>query len=161
LRLDPRIVQCPAVGRRLPSVGHAVVADHARDAEPIVGENAGPALRLRKAMPLELAPAFDRLLIAPDRKRQHLALVCETFEPLDRDEPVKLLELRPELFGQIEILPLPPGRGNDIKYHRNHSIPRSSLKPTIKFLARPAETLSYSIAAYPRSSAVPLLFFLA
>src|SRR3970040_1031369 len=101
----------PAVHGRLFPLGHAVVADHARDAEPIVGENAGPALRLRKAMPLELAPAFDRLLIAPDRKRQRLALVCETFEPLDRDEPVKLLELRPELFGQIEILHLPPRGG--------------------------------------------------
>src|SRR6266481_4694686 len=55
-------------------------------------------------MLLLLAPACDRVLIAPERQRQDLAMLAQAREPLDRDEPFDLLELRPQAGGDVEIL---------------------------------------------------------
>src|SRR5262245_60919259 len=77
------IVPRAAVGGRLPALEHAVVADDARHPQPVVGEDAAPPLRLRDAMPFQLPPALHRVLVAPDRERQHLAFLGEAFEPLD------------------------------------------------------------------------------
>src|SRR5690349_17714335 len=61
------IVRRAAVGRRLLApLGHAVVAHDAGNAQAVIGKDAGPALCLRTAVPLELAPALDGLLVAPE-----------------------------------------------------------------------------------------------
>jgi hypothetical protein len=42
-----------------------------------------------------VAPAGDRVLVAKERQREHLARIGQALEPLDRDEPVDLLEVCP------------------------------------------------------------------
>src|SRR6266481_3415596 len=51
-------------------------------------------------MLLLLAPACDRVLIAPKRQRQDLAILAQAREPLNRDEPFDLLELRPQAMSR-------------------------------------------------------------
>src|SRR5215510_6445786 len=75
--LGLRRVRLAAVLRRFPALLHSIVAQHARHAQAVVGENASAAFRLRRAVALEIAPALDRLLVAPERERQELGLVGE------------------------------------------------------------------------------------
>src|ERR1700730_1941825 len=71
-------------------------------------------------MLLLLAPASDRLLIAPKRQRQDLAILAHAHEPLDRDEPFDLLELRPQADGDVEILLHAIRLGFDFEDNRIH-----------------------------------------
>src|ERR1700730_4971242 len=71
-------------------------------------------------MLLLLAPASDRLLIAPKRQRQDLAILAQAHEPLDRDEPFDLLELRPQAGGDVEILLHAIRLGFDFEDNRVH-----------------------------------------
>jgi hypothetical protein len=59
-----RVVKRAAVLGRLRAFVHAVVADHAGDAQPIILENGGAALGLSPAMLRRIAPFFDRGLVA-------------------------------------------------------------------------------------------------
>ena len=88
-----------AVGWRLLALEHAVVAYHCGNAQPVIGENAGTAARLREAVRFQAAPALDRILIPPERERQDLAVIREAGETLDRYEAVDFLELGPQIRG--------------------------------------------------------------
>src|SRR5450759_4973232 len=93
-------VRCAAVGRRLGALAHAVVAQDAGDAQAVIGKHPVAAARLRQTVPLELAPALHRLLVAPVGKRQHLAFMGEAGKALDRNETILLLQLRPQRCGR-------------------------------------------------------------
>src|SRR6266446_1611005 len=71
-------------------------------------------------MLLLLAPACDRVLVAPERQRQDLAILAQAREPLNRDEPFDLLELRPQAGGDVEILLHAIRLGFDFKDNRVH-----------------------------------------
>src|SRR5262245_17796980 len=104
----PSAMRLPAVGRCvLAPVVEAVVAHDGRHAQAVVAEYAAAAGRLRGAMLGVVAPARHRVLVAPERQRQHLAGIGDALEALHRDEALDLLELRPQPSGMIEIA-LPP-----------------------------------------------------
>src|SRR5882724_6571608 len=74
-----------------------------------------------------LAPARDRVLIAPKRQRQDLAILAQAPEPFDRNEPLDLLELRPQAGGDVEILLHAIWLGFDFEDNRIHrSVERPS-----------------------------------
>src|SRR5689334_8278955 len=106
--------------RRLLALAHAVVADDAGDAQPVLSEYASAAARLRRAVALQGPPAPDRVLVAPERERKKLALVGEAGEALHRDESFDLFELRPELRRELQVFLLLPRRGDDFEDHRDH-----------------------------------------
>jgi hypothetical protein len=56
-------MQRQAVGRYVVALLHAIVPDHAGDAQAVISEIFLPAFRLRLAMGLEVAPFLDRRLI--------------------------------------------------------------------------------------------------
>src|SRR3546814_11781717 len=56
-------------------------------------------------------PSLDRLLVAPEGQRQNLTLDRQAGEPLDGDEAVDLLELRPERGGDVEVILVMVGLG--------------------------------------------------
>ena len=72
----------------------AVVAQHLRHAQPVVGKVLLAPGALRAAVRLELAPAPHRLLVAPERQRQDLARLRQALEALDGDEAVDRFQLR-------------------------------------------------------------------
>src|SRR5574340_1296333 len=84
--------RCRVLNRPLRALGHAVVAHHAGHTDAIVGKNVFASALLRFAVSRMLAPLPDRGFIAPERKRQYLALVIEAGETLDRNETVDFLE---------------------------------------------------------------------
>ena len=94
-----------AVVRDLGAIGHAVVSDDARDAQAVVGENAGASSSLGRAVRMQVAPRRDRGLIAPERQRQELAGLAQAFETFDRDEAVDRLQLRAQGGSDIQIFP--------------------------------------------------------
>jgi hypothetical protein len=55
-----------AVRWRLISALKAIVANHMRDAKPIVAEKPSPSRSLRAPVRLKIAPGRDRRLIAPE-----------------------------------------------------------------------------------------------
>jgi hypothetical protein len=64
-----RLVNRAAVFRRLRALVHAVVADHAGDAQPVIAEDFRAALGLVAAMQGNVAPGFDRGFVAEERQR--------------------------------------------------------------------------------------------
>lgn len=58
-----------AVTGRLGALGEAVIAQHLRHAQAIGCEDAIPSRRLRPAVRVEIAPFFDRVLIAEEGER--------------------------------------------------------------------------------------------
>src|SRR5258705_12461553 len=67
-----RVVNGAAVLRCLRTIVHAVVADYAGNAEPIVLEDFRPAFGLVFAMQRHIAPCRKRLFIAEKRQRRIL-----------------------------------------------------------------------------------------
>jgi hypothetical protein len=61
---------------------HPIVANHVRDAQAIVAEDARPALGLRGAVRFEIAPLRDRFFIAPERERENAVLAAQALEAL-------------------------------------------------------------------------------
>ena len=96
-------VEGDAVGWCLGAVVHAVVADHAGDAQAVVSKVGFSSAGLCPTMSFELSPADDCLLVAPKRQRQDLAGLGQTFEAFDRNEPIDLLQQRFELGCEVEI----------------------------------------------------------
>ena len=88
---------------RLGTLGHAVVAHDAGDAQAIVAEHALAAALLRRTVVLDVAPRRDRRFVAPERERQELGVVGQALEPLDAEEPVDVLQLGLQLGGDVEI----------------------------------------------------------
>src|SRR3546814_3798217 len=92
-------------------------------------------------------PSLDRLLVAPEGQRQNLTLDRQAGEPLDRDEAVDLLELRPERGGDVEVILVMVGLGLNLENYsvhgifsggnRSHSLPRSAS------LAKPSKAAAY------------------
>jgi len=66
------------------------------------------------------APLPDRLLIAPELKREELALLVEALEPLDRDESVDLLHLGPQGGSKPQVVLLASARGPHLEDHCHH-----------------------------------------
>src|SRR5690606_37582648 len=104
----------------------------------------GPSLRLRGAVRRQVAPAPDRLFVAPNRERQELAGFAQALEPLHRYETVDRLEFLHQRGGDLQIaLALALGRpdleddGNhgftrlahDNASARNQTLPAPRLKP--------------------------------
>jgi len=99
-----RVVNGAAVLRGLRTIVHAVVADYAGNAQPIVLKDFRPALGLVLAMLRHIAPCRKRLFIAEKRQRQDLALLGQALEAFDRDKSVDGFQNGPQLGRQIEIL---------------------------------------------------------
>src|SRR3546814_3692162 len=78
------------------------------------------AAALRRLVLGVLAPAHHRRLVAPERQRQHLALVGQAGEALDGNEAVDLLELGPERRRDVEIVALAPRLGAHLEDHHVH-----------------------------------------
>src|SRR3546814_17582025 len=100
--------------------GHAVVADYGRHAYTVVGEEFLSPSRLRLAMREMGTPSLDRLLVAPAGQRQNLTLDRQAGEPLDGDEAVDLLELRPERGGAVEVILVLVGLGMNLSNQTVH-----------------------------------------
>jgi hypothetical protein len=77
-----------AVLRYLRPFVHAVIADHAGNADPVIVKNLGAAFRLAPAVFGYIAPGRNGGLIAKKRHRQDLALLGQALEPFDRDEAI-------------------------------------------------------------------------
>jgi hypothetical protein len=93
-----------AVLGRLVAALKAVVAHDGGDAQAVIGEHALAAMRLRRAVMRELAPGADRLVVAPEGKREQLARLLQALEALDRDEAVDGGEVLAQARGDVEIL---------------------------------------------------------
>src|SRR5216683_4913899 len=119
-RLDR--VRRAAVFRGFLAFAHAVVADYARNPQTIVSEHLRAPANLRFTVAAEVAPAPHRVLVAPERERQELALVRKARETLDRDESVDSLELRPQPRRKIEILLFLARSRKDFEYHHDHVV---------------------------------------
>ena len=65
-------------GRLLAPLGHAIVAHHGRDAQPVVAEDATTAGRLGAAMLLLVAPTGNRSFVPAERQRQQFVRIGET-----------------------------------------------------------------------------------
>jgi hypothetical protein len=63
-----RLVHRAAVLRRLLALVHAVVSDHAGNAQPIIGKNFRAAPGLATAMLRNIAPGLDRGFVAKERQ---------------------------------------------------------------------------------------------
>src|SRR5688572_19483132 len=116
-------VLCPRILRRLRSLIQPVIPHHAGDAQAIIAEDAAAALGLRGAVLGDIAPARDRVLVAPEGEGEDLALVAQALEPLDRDEAVDLLELGLQRGGQVEIVAAVIGVGPDFENDGDHAAP--------------------------------------
>src|SRR5262245_58582037 len=95
---------CARIRRRFVPALHPVVAQYARDAQAVVGENAVAAFRLRGAMLLQVTPLLDRFFIPPEGEGKELAFLGQALEALDRDEAVDLLQMRTQCGGDTEIV---------------------------------------------------------
>src|SRR5215470_18006230 len=114
-------VNLPAVRRRLRTLVHAVVANDAGDAQPIIPEQLTAALCLRAPVLGERAPPPDRVLVAKEREREDLPRIGDALKTLDRNEAVDLLEQRFQLGREVEIGFLPAIRGPDFEDDGNHA----------------------------------------
>ena len=92
-----------AVARRLLALLHAVVAQHLRDAQAVVGEHAAATRLLRAAVRVQRAPAPDRVLVAPERQRQQLVRRAQALEAFDGDEAVDGLQFVDQARGNVQI----------------------------------------------------------
>src|SRR5882757_8607156 len=115
-----RVVSGAAVLWRLHALVHAVIADHAGDAQPVVFENPRAALALGLAMAGHIAPGLDGGFVAKERQRQDLALLGQALEPLDRDKAIDGFQHRPELGRKVEIFLLVLRLRPDLENHCNH-----------------------------------------
>src|SRR5258705_8560719 len=120
-RLSRSVVARAAVLRRLRPVVHAIVPDDARDPQPVVGEQLTAPLSLRRPMGLEIAPLDEGGLVAEVGEREDLARLREALEALHRDEPVDLVQQRPQLRGDVEVFPAALGFGYDLENHGDHN----------------------------------------
>ena len=72
------------------------------------------------AVQREIAPLLHGRLVTPERQRQELAGFAQAFEPLDRDEPVDMLELELQRRGDVEIARLAALGEPDLEDDRDH-----------------------------------------
>src|SRR5918993_603630 len=109
-----------AVGRRLATLIHSIIANHRGNAQPVVGKDSAAPLRLHAAMVFEIAPCAHRVFVTPDGKRKILAWRRHALEALYRDEAVDFFQLGPERAGELEILLRAPCRGPYFENDGNH-----------------------------------------
>src|SRR3546814_5179252 len=91
--------------RLLPRI-EPVVAHHLGNPDAVILEDVMAAAALGRLVLGVLAPAHHCRLVAPERQRQHLALVGQAGEALDGNEAVDLLELGPQRRRDVEIVAL-------------------------------------------------------
>jgi hypothetical protein len=77
-----------AVLRRAGALLHSIVAHHRGHTQPVIGEHPAAPFCLRHSMPREIAPSANRLVVAPERQGQILALCGQACEALDRYESI-------------------------------------------------------------------------
>ena len=115
-----RVVHGTAVLWRLRAIVHAVIADHAGDAQPVIVENRRAPLALRLAVLRHIAPGRDGVFIPEDRQRQDLAGFGQALEPLDRNKAIDGFQDRLQFGREVEIF-LPVLRLRpDLENHRDH-----------------------------------------
>jgi hypothetical protein len=120
--------------RRLRAFVHAVIAHHGGNTDLVIAKDPVVPRALRSVMLLLLAPAGDRLLIAPKRQRQDLAVLAQAPEPLDRDEPIDLFELWSQAGGDFELVLQAVRLGLDFEDNCMHRLllrDRRKLPPTV------------------------------
>src|SRR6266404_2956812 len=93
----PRVVRC------LRAVVQAVIPQYLCYAQSVIREDALPAFGLNAAMGLKVSPEPHGLFVPPIRKRQDFSRRDKALEPLDRDEPLDLLQLRAQRGCRVEI----------------------------------------------------------
>src|ERR1700761_3185486 len=137
--------------RRLRALVHAVVADHAGYADPIIVEDLRAASGLAAAMLGNVAPCLDRRFIAVERQRQELAFLGQALEPFDRDETVDLLQDRPQLGGEVDIILSVPGLRPDFEDNGDHYKPPFSqggdYSPTLRKKVRSSARMNWFASA--------------
>ena len=132
--LDPprKRPHAPCAARRmgrLVALIHAIVADHADHAQPVVVKHhLAPGL-LRAAMCRQLPPPDHRRLILPERQRQELAGVGQALKPLDADKSGDRLGQGPHLGRHLQIWLLLSLTGDHLEYDRNHLTPSRLAAP--------------------------------
>ena len=87
------VVHGARIVRRLPALGHAVITNDLGDTQPIIRKNLRSPRRLHLPVLLTIAPGRDRILVAPDGKREELARIGKALEAFDRDESVGGIEI--------------------------------------------------------------------
>src|SRR5229473_2942375 len=97
------VVGGEAVLRGLCTIVHAVIADHAGNAQPVVLENRRPALALAFAMLSHVAPCRNGGFVPEERQRQDLAFFGQAFEPFDRDETIDGFQDRLQFGREVEV----------------------------------------------------------
>src|SRR5262245_53372869 len=105
------------------AIRHAVVSDHARDAQSIIAENSAAAESLCATMRFEISPLVHRCLIAEERERKHFAGLVDALESFDRNETIDRVEERPQLRGEVEIALFVPGLWPNFEDDRDHLTP--------------------------------------
>src|ERR1700752_4097881 len=74
----------------------------------------------------DVAPGLHSGLVAEERDREHLAFLGQALEPLHRNEPVDLFQVRAQLRRDIEIV-VAAGRP-DLEDHGDHRNPHYSTR---------------------------------
>src|SRR6267143_86740 len=109
-----------AVLRRAGALLHSIVAHHRGHSQPVIGEHPAAPFCLRHSMPREIAPSANRLVVAPERQGQILALCGQACEALDRYESIDLLQVGLEGSREIEIFCGTSFCRPHFKDHRDH-----------------------------------------
>src|SRR5467141_211591 len=109
-----------AVLWRLRAIVHAVIADYAGNAQPVVFENRCAALALGLAVLRHVAPCRDGGFIAEERQRQDFAFLGQAFEPFDRDKAVDGFEDRLQFGREVEVFFLMFRPWPDFEDHSDH-----------------------------------------
>src|ERR1700753_835958 len=98
----------------------AIIANHSRDAQPIILKNLLPPTRLGHTMLIHLPPLLHSLLIAPERQRQNLARCAQALKALNRDKAFDLIQHRAQMGRDIEIGLLMLRVRHHLENHCNH-----------------------------------------
>src|SRR5260370_6330544 len=143
-----RVMNEAAVLWCLGTIVHAVIADHAGNAQPVVFENRRATLALAFAMLRHVAPRREGIFITEKRQRQDLALLGQTLESLDRDKAIDSFQDRLQFSCKIKVLLFMLRLRPDFEDHCDH----------MHLLSRPGIAYSVTGRKNVRSSARMNLF---
>lgn len=113
-------MDCPAVGRCLISVPHAVVSDDRCDLQPILLKYGGTPHSLCVPVILNASPLRDSFLVAPERERKQFFRCGETLESFYGNESLNFVELWSESGGDVQVCLLPLRMKHNFKDNGDH-----------------------------------------